>query len=253
MAAQSTIPICWSLAGLRLLPGTNCFAPLPPTYKGLSFLNDSVFKRRTGDIWVGSAKHNSNLLVPGWSSSASSGTELLRLLPPTYKGLSFLNDSVSKRRTGDIWVGSAKHNSNLLVPVWSSSVFLRLGPNCFASLSATNCWVRKSACLYNNCQYSGVGSDWGRGDLPNVIFNSLDILHVFVSIFVIRKGPTLFSLLPQSRSSHYPHSEDYRRIAFPPTNIVSIILRLMTSERVQPLFAQICWTVTFDGTGFKST
>ena len=177
----------------------NCFALLPPTYKGLSFLNDSVFKRRTGDIWVGSAKHNSNLLVPGWSSSASSGTELLR------------------------------------------------------SLSATNCWVRKSACLYNNCQYSGVGSDWGRGDLPNVIFNSLDILHVFVSIFVIRKGPTLFSLLPQSRSSHYLHSEDYRRIAFPPTNIVSIILRLMTSERVQPLFAQICWTVTFDGTGFKST
>ena len=167
LVAQSTIPICWSLPGLRRLCllrlEPNCFALLPPTYKGLSFLNDSVFKRRTGDIWVGSAKHNSNLWVPVWSSSASStssGTELLR------------------------------------------------------SLSATNCWVRKSACLYNNCQYSGVGSDWGRGDLPNVIFNSLDILHVFVLIFVIRKGPTLFSLLPQSCSSHYPHSEDYRRIAF---------------------------------------
>ena len=65
-------------------------------------------------------------------------------------------------------------------------------------LSATNCWVRKSACLYNNCQYSGVDSDWGRGDLHNVI----------------RKGPTLFSLLPQSRPSHYPRSEDYGRIAF---------------------------------------
>ena len=105
----------------------NCFALLPPTYNGLSFLNDRVFKRRTSDIWVGSAKHNSNLWVPGWSSSASSAswTQLLRSL-------------------------------------------------------TTNCWVRKSACLYNNCQYSGVGSDWGRGDLPNVIFNSLDILHVFV-------------------------------------------------------------------------
>ena len=114
--------------------------------------------------------------------------------------------------------------------------FTSSGTELLRSFSATNCWVRKSACLYNNCQYSGVGSDWGRVDLPNVIFNSLDILHVFVSIFVIRKGPTLFSLLPQSRSSHYPHSEDYRRIAFPPTNIVSIILRLMTSERVQPSF-----------------
>ena len=101
--------------------GTNCFASLPPTYKGLGFLNDNLFQRQTGDIWVGSAKHNSNPLVPVWSSSASSGTELLRLLPPTYKGLSFLNDNLFQRRTGDIWVGSAKHNSNLLVPVWSSS------------------------------------------------------------------------------------------------------------------------------------
>ena len=147
LAARSTIPICWSLPGLRLLRlGPNCFALLPPTYKGLSFLNDSVFQRRTGDIWVGSAKHNSNLLVPAWSSSVtptSSGTELLRS-------------------------------------------------------PATNCWVLKSAWLYNNCQYSGVGSDWGRSDLHNVI----------------RKGPTLFSLLPQSRPSHYPHSEDYGRIAF---------------------------------------
>ena len=198
LAARSTIPICGSLPGLRRLCllrlGPNCFALLPPTYKGLSFLNDSVFQRRTGDIWAGSAKHNSNLLVPAWSllaTSTSSGTNCFALLPPTYKGLSFLNDSVFQRRTGDIWAGSAKLRS-----------------------PATNCWVRKSACLYNNCQYSGVGSDWGRGDLPNVIFNSLDILHVFVLIFVIRKGPTLFSLLPQSCSSHYPHSEDYRRIAF---------------------------------------
>ena len=138
LVAQSTIPICWSLSGLRLFRlEPNCFAlSLPPTYKGLSFLNDSVFKRRTGDIWVGSAKHNSNLLVPAWSSSAtstSSGTNCFALLPPTYKGLSFLNDSVFKRRTGDIWVGSAKHNSNLWVPAWSSSVLLRLGPT--ASLS----------------------------------------------------------------------------------------------------------------------
>ena len=115
--------------------GTELLRSLPPTYKGLSFLNDSVFQRRTGDIRAGSAKHNSNLLVPAWSSSAtstSSGTNCFALLPPTYKGLSFLNDSVFQRRTGDIWVGSAKHNSNLWVPAWSSSAFLRLGPNCFA-------------------------------------------------------------------------------------------------------------------------
>ena len=141
LAARSTIPICWSLSGLRLLrllPGTELLRSLPPTYKGLSFLNDSVFQRRTGDIWVGSAKHNSNLWVPAWSSSA-----LLRLgpncfalsLPPTYKGLSFLNDSVFQRRTGDIWAGSAKHNSNLLVPAWSSSATsTSSGTNCFASL-----------------------------------------------------------------------------------------------------------------------
>ena len=178
--------------------GTNCFASLPPTYKGLGFLNDNLFQRRTGDIWVGSAKHNSNLLVPAWSSSASStssGTNCFASLPPTYKGLGFLNDNLFQRQTGDIWVGSAKHNSNLLVPVWSSSV--TSGTEWLRS-PATNCWVRKSACLYNNCQYSGVGSDWGRGDLHNVI----------------RKGPTLFSLLPQSRPSHYPRSEDYERIAF---------------------------------------
>ena len=121
-----------------------------------------------------------------------------------WRGLSFLSNNLSQRRTGDIWVGSTKHNSNLLVPTWSSS----------ASLSATNCWVQKSARLYNNCKYSGVGSDCGRGDLYNVIFNSLDIPHVFVSTFVIRKGPTPFSLLSQSRPSHYPRSEDYGRIAF---------------------------------------
>ena len=81
-------------------------------------------------------------------------------------------------------------------------------------LSATNCWVLKSTRLYNNCKYSGVGSDCGRGDLYNVIFNSLNIRHVFVSILVIRKGPTPFSLLSQSRSSHYTRSEDYGRTAF---------------------------------------
>ena len=163
---QSTIPICWSLPGLRRLCllrlEPNCFALLPPTYKGLSFLNDSVFQRRTGDIWAGSAKAQFQSVGPCL-----------------------------------VFVGYVYF-------VWYQ---LLRSP-------ATNCWVRKSACLYNNCQYSGVGSDWGRGDLPNVIFNSLDILHVFVLIFVIRKGPTLFSLLPQSCSSHYPHSEDYRRIAF---------------------------------------
>ena len=143
--AQSTIPICWSLPGLRRLCllrlEPNCFALLPPTYKGLSFLNVSVFQRRTGDIWAGSAKHNSNLLVPAWSSSAtstSSGTNCFALLPPTYKGLSFLNDSVFQRRTGDIWAGSAKHNSNLLVPAWSSSATsTSSGTNCFALLPPT--------------------------------------------------------------------------------------------------------------------
>ena len=131
----------WSSSATSTSSGTNCFALLPPTYKGLSFLNDSVFQRRTGDIWAGSAKHNSNLLVPAWSSSAtstSSGTNCFALLPPTYKGLSFLNDSVFQRRTGDIWAGSAKHNSNLLVPAWSSSATsTSSGTNCFALLPPT--------------------------------------------------------------------------------------------------------------------
>ena len=129
-----------------------------------------------------------------------SATNLQWSKAAVWRGLSLLNNNLSQRRTGDIWVGSAKHNSKLLVPVWSSS----------ASLSATNCWVQKSARLYNNCKYSGVGSDCGRGDLYNVIFNSLDIHHVFVSILVIRKGPTPFSLF--------------------------ILLLMTSSERVQPPF-----------------
>ena len=101
------------------------------------------------------------------------------------------------------------------IPIcWSLSGLrlLRLVPT--ASLFATNYWVKKSARLHNNCKYSGVGSDCGRGDLYNVIFNSLDIRHAFVSTFVIRKCPTPFSLLSQSRPSHYPRSEDYGRIDF---------------------------------------
>ena len=104
-------------------------------------------------------------------------------------------------------------------------------------LSATNCWVQKSACLYNNCKYSGVGSDCSRGDLYNVIFNSLDIHHVFVSILVIRKGPTPFSLLSQSRPSHYPRSEDYGRIAFLlPTQFLSFYCLWHHQKGSNPLF-----------------
>ena len=132
-------------------------------------------------------------------------------------------------------------------------VFVYFVWNQLLRLSATNCWVQKSARLYNNCKYSGVGSDCGRGDLYNVIFNSLDIHHVFVSILVIRKGPTPFSLLSQSRPSHYPRSEEYGRIAFLlPTKFLSFY-GSWRQKGSNPLYAQICWTVTFDGTAFHPT
>ena len=114
-----------------------------------------------------------------------------------------------------------------------------------ASLTATNCWAQESACLYNNCWYSGVGSDWGRGDLHNVIFNSSDIRYVFVSILVIRKGPTLFPLLLLSRSSHCTRDEEYRRIAFLlPAQFLSFCCLWRQAGDSSP-YAQICLTVTF--------
>ena len=125
----------------------------------------------------------------------------------------------------------------------SSACLLRLVPT--ASLTATNCWAQKSACLYNNCQYSGEGSDWGRGDLHNVIFNSSDIRYVFVSILVIRKGPTLFPLPSLSRSSHCTRDEEYRRIAFLlPVQFLSFYCLWCQTGDSSP-YAQICSPVTF--------
>ena len=112
------------------------------------------------------------------------------------------------------------------------------------SSAVTNWWAQKLACLYTNYQYSGVGSDWGRGDLHNVIFNSSDICIVFVSIFVINKGPTLFPLLPLRRSSHCPRNEEYRRIAFLlPAQFLSFYCLWRQAGDSSP-YAQICSTVT---------
>ena len=91
-------------------------------------------------------------------------------------------------------------------------------------------WAQKSARLYI-CQDSGVGSDCGRGDLYNVIFNSSDIRYVFVSIFVITKGPTLFTLLSQSPSYHCHSWWGQREDSFPPISTVFFISPLMTSDR----------------------
>ena len=115
-----------------------------------------------------------------------------------------------------VWRGlSSSWRQFILAADWRRELATRSAiPICLSPTAATNCWAQKSARLYNNCQDSGVGSDYGRGDLHNVIFNLSDIHYVFVSVFVIKKGPTPFSLLPQSLSSHYPRDEDYRRIAF---------------------------------------
>ena len=94
----------------------------------------------------------------------------------------------------------------------------------------------KISLLYNICQDSGVGSDCGRGDLHNVIFNSSVIRYVFVSIFVITKGPTPFTLLSQSPSYHYHSWWKQREDSFPPTSTVFLIFPLMTSDwRLLPL------------------
>ena len=143
-----------------------------------------------------------------------------------------------------MWVGSTKHNPDLLVS------------NCCnqptAPSTATNWWAQKSACLNNNCQCSGVGSDWGRGDLHNVIFDPSDIRYVFVSIFIIRKGPTPFPLLPQSCSSHYPRDEEYRRIAFLlPAQFLSFYCLWRQAGDSSP-YAQICSTVTFWWSWFQT-
>ena len=72
-----------------------------------------------------------------------------------------------------------------------SSLLVRCADNCTIATSS------KISLLYI-CPDSGVGSDCGRGNLYNVIFNSSDICYVFVSIIVITKGLTLFTLLSQS-------------------------------------------------------
>ena len=81
------------------------------------------------------------------------------------------------------------------------------------------------------CQDSGVGSDCGRGDLHNVIFNSSDIRYVFVSIFIITRGPTIFTLLSQSPSYHYHSWWGQWEDNFPPNSTVFLIFPLMTSDR----------------------
>ena len=102
-------------------------------------------------------------------------------------------------------------------------------------------WAQKLSSLYNICQDSGVGSDCGRDhpchsqnlpqNLYNVIFNSSEIHYVFVSIFVITKGPTLFTLLSQSPSYHCNSWWGQWEGSFPPTSTVFLIFSLMTSDR----------------------
>ena len=89
----------------------------------------------------------------------------------------------------------------------------------------------KISSLYNICQDSGVGSNCGRSVLHDVIFNSSDIRYVFVSIFVITKGPTLFTLLSQSPSYHYHSWWGQQEDSFHPTSTVFLIFPLMTSDR----------------------
>ena len=132
----------------------------------------------------------------------------------------------------------------------SSACLLRLVPT--ASLTATNCWAQESACLYNNCQYSGVGSDWGRGDLHNVIFKL--IRHPLCLCFNSRhqKGsnPFFTSSIKSFLSLHswWGILED----SFPPTSTVSLILLLMTSSwRFFPVCLNMLDCHLFDGTGFN--
>ena len=150
-----------------------------------------------------------------------------------------------------IWIGTTKHNPDLLISNCCTQPTGLLSPT--APSTVTNWWAQKLACLYNNCQYSGVGCDWGRGDLHNVTFNSSDIRYVFVSIFVISKGPTLFPLLPQSRSSYYARDEEYRRIAFllPAAQFLSFYCLWHQAGDSSP-YAQICSTVTFWWNSFQT-
>ena len=114
---------------------------------------------------------------------------------------------------------------------------LRLVPT--ASFTATNCWAQESACLYNNCQYSGVGSDWGRGDLHNVIFNSSCLC--FNSRHQKGSNPFSTSSIKSFLSLHswWGIQED----SFPPTSTVSLILWRQAGDSSP--YAQICSTVTF--------
>ena len=93
--------------------------------------------------------------------------------------------------------------------------------------------AQKISSLYNICQDCVVGSDCGRGDLHNVIFNSSDIRYVFVSSFVFTKGPTLFTLLSQSPFYHHHHHSWWgqREDSFSPTSTVFLIFPLMTLDR----------------------